>query len=420
MFDDFMPRIGFSWLLHANTTVRGGFGVYSYNWSLDQYGNGIGNGMGGSFSSSGNATDLTNGKTPVAQWDSSGANLPYTAAGTDPTRFNGQAVAYYEYHTPVSRIYQWNLAIQKQFGANWVGELAYVASHGFNLPFPTSLSQVPLSELGPNDASERPYPQYTSVTGSTNNAISNYNSLQASATRRLSSGLSLSFNYVWSHWLDDQDSSGWGSRGGPQPYQLANDPGANYANSNFDVPQALKGDVIYQLPFGEGRQFLNSGRMLNEIVGGWQLSGIVLLSSGQPFNLIDNGNTYAQAGSQFPNRAAGVSIKPQHRTIEEWYNPAAFTLPANGTFGNVNRNSLFGPGISEFNISGGKTFALTEQSGLEIRADTTNVFNHPSWGLPNATLSGAAGPGQPFTSLSNITTVQIGGRAVQLTARLHF
>ncbi len=80
----------------------------------------------------------------------------------------------------------------------------------------------------------------------------------------MTNGLSLSFNYVWSHMLDDMDSSGWGSRAGPQDYQIANNPAANYSNSNFDVRNAFKGYAVYELPFGRGKKFLN-----NNCPAGW-------------------------------------------------------------------------------------------------------------------------------------------------------
>jgi hypothetical protein len=407
-------------------TVRGGFGEYAYNWSIDTYGAG----MGAADGSSGSLSDQTNGINPVVHLDGTGANLPYSAFSTDPTRFNGQNVSYNEYHTPMPEIYQWNLAIQNQIGANMVFELAYVASHGKNLAFPVDINQVPEGKLSPNDSpSGRPYPTYGNIDGSTNNAISNYNSLQASVTRRLSHGVSFNFNYTWSHFLDDMDSSGWGGRGGPQNYQNSYDPRANYSNSNFDVRNAFKGNIVYELPFGLGRQFLNKNRLLDGAVGGWQVSGIVILSSGNPFTVTSGQNTYAQDGASFPNWT-GISTKPAGgRTLSEWFNPAAFSLPANGTFGDVRRNSVYGPGLEIVNLSAGKKFTIHEQVKLQIRADATNAFNHPSFGLPgNGTAELSTGstqaPGQAYTATSaggqQITDTTEGGRNMQLGARLEF
>jgi hypothetical protein len=419
----FLPRVGFSYLPVPNTTIRGGFGIYAYNLSLDTYGGG----MGGAFGSSGSISDQTNGITPVTILGGTGAGLPYTSASTSPTRFNGQNVTYNQFHTPTPEIYQWNLAMQHEIGNNTVVEMAYVASHGFNLNFPTDLNQVPIGLLSPNDSpASRPYPVYGSIAGSTNDSISNYNSLQTTIKRRLSNGLSFNANYTWSHFLDDADSSSWGSRAGQQPYQIANNPGANYSNSNFDVRNAFKANAVYEVPFGEGRKFLNHNYLLDKIIGGYQVATTVELMSGNPFTLYASSNSYAHAGSVFPNYT-GIPVTPHNgRTIAEWYNPAAFSLPANGTFGNVRRNSVYGPGIELVNISAGKKFDIYEQVKLQIRADATNAFNHPSFAFPNQNLPTASGQvaGQAYSentfSGQQITGVQVGGRTIQLGARLEF
>ena len=122
------------------------------------------------------------------------------------------------------RFMQWNFSVQRRVRPRtpWC-ELAYVASHGSNLSFPDR-PQPGAAELSPIVERFRSSPLSDlsgHISGSTNNAISNYNSLQASVTKRMTKGLSLSFNYVWSHFLDDLDSSGWGSRAGPQDYQNA-------------------------------------------------------------------------------------------------------------------------------------------------------------------------------------------------------
>ena len=105
------------------------------------------------------------------------------------------------------------------------------------------------------------------------NAISNYNALQTTVNKRFSNGLLFSFNYVWSHFLDDQDSGGWGSRGGTQYWQIANNPSANYGNSNFDITNAFKGYASYELPFGKGKSYLSGNAIENAVVGGWRISG---------------------------------------------------------------------------------------------------------------------------------------------------
>ena len=452
VLNDFMPRVGVSWSPDAKTTVRGGFGLFSYNWSLDTYAS-EGSVMGGAFPSTGNDSDQTNGITPITQLDGTGliygtsTKLPYTVRSDNfnPAAYNGEGVNYQEYHTPIPKIWQWNFAFQREVMPNLVFELAYVASHGYSLSYPTDLNAVPQSELSSNDSADRPYPVYQSISGSTNNAHSNYNSLQASVTKRMSSGLSMSFNYVWSHMLDNQDSSGWGSRGGPQNWQIANDPAANYSNSNFDVRSAFKGYAVYQLPFGKGRRWVNNNILADQVLGGWQFSGTLYWSTGSPYTVFGTQNTYQLAGSSFPNWVPGVDPKPAHRSakceagsgsengcINEWFNPAAFSQPADGTFGNVRRNSLYGPGTNTVDLSGFKEFSLPwEGIRLRFSSSFTNAFNHPAFSNPSGTLQGSNGPGTPYswyTTNSNgqqvgtqqISGTNVGGRTGELQLRLTF
>ncbi len=439
VYDTFQPRVGFSWQPNPVTTFRGGFGVYSYTWSLDTYGgNNTSYGMGAAISSSGSLTDQSNGILPVTTLGGTGnvfgtaSALPYNQASNLPTAYNGQGVGYVQYHTPVPRVLQWNFAMQRAFGTDITAELAYVASHGSGLNFQTDVNAVPANALSVGDAvncgtgspvgCSRPYPIYLGLAGSTNNGISNYNSLQASITKRMKNGFSMSFNYVWSHMLDDMDSSGWGSRAGPQSFQNAFEPSANYSNSNFDVRNAFKGYAVYELPIGRGKHFLNSNALVDGVIGGWQVAGTIVLSTGNPFTVDATQNTYQQAGTSFPNWVQGVSPIPANRSIKNWFNPAAFSQPANGTFGDVKRNSLYGPGLNVVNLSGSKTFSILESVKLQIRCDAQNAFNHPSFGVPSdASLGGSNGPGTAYTSGTTVlNTVTVQGRNLQLGARLTF
>lgn len=445
VFSTFLPRVGFSWLMHPDMTLRGGFGLYSYNFSSDNYGSGLG----ASVSSSGAYNDQSNGIYPATKFDGAGTvfplgggtsgPLPYTSASTDPTRFNGQGASYNAYHTAIPKIYQWNLGIEKQVANNMAVTLSYVGSHGLNLTFPTNINAVPEDKLSSSDTSgcgtgstvncAVAFPIYQAINGNLYQAISNYNSLQTTITKRLNNGLSFSANYVWSHMLDDQDSSGWGTHAGPQAYQHAstltsNQSSKNYGPSNFDVRNSFKAYVVYQLPFGRGKQFLNNNWLADELLGGFQLSSTVIVAAGNPFQVYATSNTYANAGSQFPN-LTGLSTRPKGgRTKAEWFNPAAFSNPGNGAFGNAGRNDVVGPGFNLVNLSALKAFDLPwEGVKFSLRVDAQNAFNHPSFSAPNGQLAGDSGPGTAYTSTSStnqITGIQIGGRNVQLGARLSF
>lgn len=423
VWDTFLPRIGFSYQPREKTVIRGGFGLYAYTWAVGAYGDGLG----AAFGTQGNDFDQTNGVNPVVLLDSSGntnyqgaggasINSLYIPASTNPAAFNGQGVQYNEFHTPVPEIYQWNLSMQRELNTSTMAEISYVASHGVHLSFPVDINQVPVGKLSPTDATgatnARPYPQYHGITGSTNNGISNYNSLQAAIQRRFTSGLQFNFNYTWSHFLDSQDSAGWGGQAGNQLFQNSYVPSANYGNSNYNVPNMLKGEIVYMLPVGKGRQFLNNNYVLDQIIGGWQTAATVIAQSGNPFTPIMERNlSYSQAGEQFPNQVGNPNSGP-HGTTAEWFNVAAYAQPTNGTFGDVQRNSLYGPGLTELNLNLGKTFPIWRNVLLEIRADATNALNHPSFANPDPYI----GPGHT----AQIRGVTVGGRTMQLYGRISF
>jgi Carboxypeptidase regulatory-like domain len=423
-----LPRLGFAWTPIGTTVVRGGFGVYALTWSMDDYGQGVGVGN----NSTGSAADTSGGISPVTTLDGTGTNLQtgtpltYVVRNRSSSGYNGTNVPYNEYNLPVAKMYQWSASVERQLGTNMAAEVAYVASHGANLAFPADINQIPVSKLSPTfTPANTPYPQFGTIEGVRGASVSNYNSLQVQINRRFARGLTFSANYVWSHFLDDQDSAGWGGRGGTQVYQNAYDPAANYGSSNFDVRHALKGSLVYQLPVGKGKRFLNSNPYLDAVVGGWQTSATMVVHSGQPFTVVTANNNSAadnpNAGgadnaSQFPDVIGNPHLS--NPTIQNWYNVAAFAQPVPGTFGNEKRNSLVGPDLSEIDFSLGKNFSLKEGIGLQFRIDGYNIFNHPSFAIPNTGVAFAS-DGTP-TSSSSITSTTIGPRAFQLNARVSF
>ena len=381
VYSGVLPRIGFAYTPHPDTVIRGGFGIYTTPWSVDQYGNAKGTGYG----SSGNAEDQTNGVTPLTTFDGPGViygtntPLPYLQASRSPTAYNGQGVNYDPYHTPLTKMYSWSLSVQREFKQGVTAEVAYVGKHGANMQFKGDINQVPANKLSADDdPSGRPYPQFEGIGGSTFNAISNYNSLQAQAKKRLANGIAFTAAYTWSKFLDDMDSSPFYGQGGTVNYQNFHDPHSNYAPSNFDIRESLKTSLVYELPFGKGRTFLNKNRLIDTAIGGWQVSVISINQSGNPFTVTYNGpnNSYSQAGAWYPN-----VLRPAqngHKSLEQWYDPSAFAVAANGTFGNSRRNSLRAHGIDTQNASLGKTFHLLDRKSTRLNSSHESVSRMPS------------------------------------------
>ena len=452
--DIVLPRVGFAWQLRNNTVLRGGLGMYASTWSEDTYGGGMGN----AFGSSGGSSDSTAGICPVVEIGATGQApdtrdpgcgvgslngesifSTYLSAPTTPWAHQGltQSVTYNQYHTPVPKNYQWSLSVQREFAKDFVGEVTYVGNHGTGLNFPVDIDQVPESALqnGPNDQSFEPYPLYGSINGSTNNAISNYHSLQTVLTKRMSYGLQFSVNYVWSHFLDEMDSSGWGSRAGWQTYQNAYDPKANYSQSNFDIRQAFKGEAIYHLPFGRGALFLNNNLVLDEVLGGWQLSSTFQAQAGQPMGITtgDHNNSNNRSGNytQFANETGNYKSNDSvtgnaNHSLAEWFNVNAFSEPAPGTYGTFRNNIITGPDLTDVNFSFGKSFDIWPEKNVkfQIRADMSNALNHPSFSQSGSNEVGCTpnsqGSAVTGSCSATINSTTVGGRALQLYGRISF
>lgn len=461
--DIFQPRVGFAWSLRNDTVVRGGFGIYSYNFSQDVYGNGIG--FGGLGTSKGDTTDPNAGTGPNPL-----VALSATAAVANPVLNyvvgspNAKNVlqylnvahpsnqTYVPYDVKPGQIRQWQLSVERQFGQNYMASIAYVGSHAEHLETGTDVNQITspaglaAAAAGNGGAgaliqANRPFPAWGNLSGYNYNGISNYHALQTTFNKHFSNGLLFSANYVWSHFLDDQDSGGWGSRGGTQYWQVGNNPRASYGNSNFDIPNAFKAYASYELPFGKGKNYLSGNSVMDEVVGGWRLSGTFIAQSGVPFTVVNNTNLNqnltgcatndggtASGGdvnngcNWFPNVIASTHVG--NPGPNEWFNTAAFAnawTPGSGlpfAFGNERRNSLRGPRLSVLNLSIAKTFQFGERVRLQLRSDWVNALNHPSLGIPGQTFGG-----NNFGEINNNTQnngVAVAPRSGQLSARITF
>ena len=421
VYKNILPRFGFAYQLGDKTVIRGGIGLYTFPWNVDTYGGGLGQ----ASATSGNQTDSTGNVSPVVILASDGntnyqgakgaaINSIYKRASNTPDALNGQSVGFFPYTAPSPLLRSWNLTIQRQVTQSMVFDIGYVGSNQSHLPFTTDLNQVPENLLGPNDAAFRPY-KFQSVTGNTTDGIANYNAFQTGLTRRMAAGLMFNANYTWSHMLSNQDSSGWGSQQGATPYQRAYNPMANYGNSNFDIRHMFKMHGSYDLPVGRGRKFANSNKALDYAIGGWTLFGDFLRQGGSPFtvNMLTN-NSFSQSSNNlwYPNLVGDPYAVAGGQTIDHWFNVNAFAAPTPGTFGNVGRNTLWGPPLTAVNASLHKVFRFTERMNLDFSANATNLINHPSFAIPDKNI----GTGR----VGRISGTSVGARAMELVAKFRF
>ncbi len=445
-----MPRLGFAWTMSPNWVVRGGVGQYASLWSMDTVGGvmGFGSGCGvpNLCGAVGSATTSST-TTPVVQLSGSGANLPVLtgAAARNPLSYitpatpqgSGGTIPYTPYNLPIQNGWQWTAGVQWRLPGSMVAEGQYVGSHWENMMFEADINQLPATKLGQGQAA-RPYPQFSGIgVGSGGSrtgqyaGISNYESASFMLHKPISYGFAAELSYTWSQLKDDMDDSGWGEQFGDVYYQDAYNLAANYGPSNFNRPNALKGELLYAIPLGKGHQYLNSAAA-DTVLGGWTASGDFEAESGVPFTVTMNDpiNDGSLGSSDGNNQAAlypNLSGNPNAggHSVNQWFNQQAYTAPAANTFGTNPRNSLRGPDFVFFDFSMAKSWGMPgwESGKFQIRMDAENIFNHPAFRNPSSSLNPAtlASGTTPDPSVGQITSVDGNyGRTIQLSGRFSF
>ncbi|MEO7145054.1 MAG: hypothetical protein ABI165_16275, partial [Bryobacteraceae bacterium] len=202
--------------------------------------------------------------------------------------------------------------------------------------------------------------------------------------KRYTSGLSLLASYTYSHSIDDvgeTDSNAQGN-GVQNNYDLLR----NRGNSTFNIPQVFIASVIYDLPVGKGRKWMNARGPADWVLGGWQVAGIVSGRSGIPFTPVVSTDIANVGNTNHPNRN-GSGVLSSGQSINDWFNIADFSIPAAYTYGNSGRAILRGPDLKSLDLKVGKSFQIAETRRLEFRCEMFNFTNTPHFDLPNESVN---------------------------------
>jgi hypothetical protein len=403
-YRDIDPRVAIAWApsaLHGKTVIRAGFGTYHQDGQLDDQ----------------NVPE----SNEVMNFSLSQKTIPNLTYPVDPFLANATGIispSAMERDRKDMYVSQWGLSIQQSLPFSMVGTLSYVGSKGTHL---LTLSYVnvidPATDL-------RPYPQFGQISWRGNESNSTYQGLQSSLQRTFRNGLLFSVNYTWSHEIDD-GSMGSGDGDSLTP-QIVGCPGCDRASGTFDVRHVVNANTVYELPFGRGKAYLSDPGVLRAVFGGWQVTSIATARTGFPINVTVNRSASAMpdgnTNNQRPDLVPGVSLVPAGgSTSAAWINPAAFTAPAAGAFGNAGRDIFRGPGLWQVDLGADKRIALSERYHLQFRAEAFNIFNRAQLGAPQSNLS--AGPGEfgRITQPVNITPIGTGTpRQIQLALRFEF
>jgi hypothetical protein len=465
---NFGPRVGFTWSPAGSddkTLIRVGAGYY--------YGPGQTEDQVQPEANDRIGTTLSASSTPGLAYP---LNIPavYANYNINNPKLGYQPRAYSPGYRIPERILSYSFSVQQQLPDSTVVTVGYVGSQGRNL-FLRSITNLMTgltvdSATGKASAVRQFGGRFAEIDYKTSGGTDNYNGLQTTVSRRYSKGLTLGAQYTWAHSIGNSGGSNEANTAG-NPFNFR----ADHGNNNFDVRQSFNLDALYELPFGRGQRFGSSiSNAFDALLGGWQLGGIVNARSGVPIDVLitrpdivyvddRNGDVYQNplvvngqvlttplintpgGGSsrnvRRPDVVAGVPPILFNNGLA-YVNPAAFSVPRPGTFGNSARNSLTGPSFAQLDLTLSKRIRISELFNLELRAEAYNITNHTNFANPgNVRLSsgiptgpGEAGiqPSQPFTSslaggnfgvLNSTVSNQIGlgtARQLQLALRLNF
>ena len=447
--NDWGPRLGFAWTPFSNekTVFRGGWGRFiesPLGFSLV-----AGWAVHASYVGTYNQGFQEDGVTPVLSFSD-----PFdSSAGS----YTGTAGFYYAFpiHYKDPSVNQWNMTFEQDLGLGLAMRLSYAGSHGSNLEAMVDLNQVPANALGYNNADtappatgscivddgslvadHRPYPCWSVIQSVVNAAESNYNSATAEVSRHSGPGLTFDASYTWTRDLSNAGGatpSAFAVAGGSYLTDRFH-PGLDYGNVIYDRRHRFLATWLYDLPFGNGRRWLNSGALVNRLAGNWQFGGVAILQTGPfltPFQQsVDPANTniLTTVGQSRPDQIQNVSPYAQFRNTAQWLNPNAFPYQnlavdygtqsqvGIGRFGNAPVGGLVGPGTINFSLSATKAVTLTEHAKLLFGLEAANVFNHRNYEPPNMQVDSGG-----FGSITALQTAEgAGPRSLELVGRINF
>jgi hypothetical protein len=251
---------------------------------------------------------------------------------------------------------------------------------------------------------------------------SSYNALQVDVTRRLTRGLQFRVNYTWAKNLD-MNSALTGAQANNQAQMMLdrNDLRRDWGTSALNIASQANISCHYELPFGIGKRWQpGTDRFVDKLIGGWQINGIATLQSGFPFTPQIGSNRSGNGDTRNPDRP---SLNPSFngpvvlRHPQQWFNPNAFILPVPGTYGNLGRGTLTGPGLANLDISLTKGTTVSTKAKLQFKAEFFNLLNHTNFATPNPIVF-TGGVINPAAGL--ITATSTSSRQIQIGLKLIF
>lgn len=385
--NNFLPRFGFAWRPFggARTVLRGGYGLY--NDSLTAQHARL---AGGPYSGSENFFNPTSlvGAEPLLT-----LQRPTLDAGTPTLRAGSLSAAAMSFGLRNPYAHQWSLTVERDLGFDMGLRLSYIGTKASQLLYSRNINQLPPSSL-PFDQSRVYYPNFTSISMLENGANQSFHALSVDLEKRWSRGLYFQAAWTWAKSLTDVDEWNGAAEAGLQ-IENAYDRARERGDSQYTPRHKLIANLIWELPIGAGKP-VQAGGLLNQIVGGWNVSASYQGNTGHYltplFSGPDTSNTRTFGG--IPDRIGDGNLPSGERQRDRWFDVTAFAIPPNGRFGNSGRGIILGPSRHTLSAALFKDFPVTERVRLRLQASFTNLPNHPNFRLPVMTFNTPATAGR--------------------------
>lgn len=391
--NNFAPRVGLAWSLNDKTVIRTGAGIfYGEPNSLSTEG---ANFRAGAPKHTEITIQSNNVSTPVFVRDG------FPAFDNTEIR-DGVAMYAFPERRRNLQAYQWFLDLQRTLPGDTLVTLGYAGTNTQNLFAQINVNQpfTPSATIPANQRLIRP--QFSSVTWHDTFLRANYNALTAKVEKRFSKGLTYLASFTYSKNIDQGNEDLFdGGQGAVNPYDLA----PERARSNLDRTLGFISSVVYQLPFGRGQRYLQSGPV-SWVLGGWQLGGIVSLYSGFPIPHTFNVNNQ-NLGSVRGDYLRSPNLPSSERTIDRWFDTGFVVASQPGVFSNAGRNLIVSPGQKNLDVMVARDFAMPwEGHEVQFRFESFNFTNTPNFGRPNTAVGGASAG--EITSAADPRRIQFG------------
>ena len=410
---DYQPRVGFAWtpkFLGSKTVLRGAYTISSFM-------EGTGTNLRLPFNPPFNVEfEVIHDQARPGQTTDQGLTLVSLA---DP--YKGVNIRLWDPKVRPANVQQWSLILERQLPSQIVATLGYIGQHGTHLVVPMPYFQRRL--VAPGKTEPSPYlsgnpllSRITQISGTESCGNQKYNSLQATLRKRLTKGLEYQVNYTWSKGMSD--AIGYYGEGGQAASQSAYwqylyDRKAEWGPTYFDAKHMFTAVYTYELPIGKGKTIgADWNRVVDGLLGGWQLGGLVTLRSGFPLTIqaTDRSGTTSR-GARADRVGNGEGPHQVGLFPNTWLDRSAFKEPVAGTLGNSGIGVVRGPGWKSTDLTISKFFKITESKKLELRGETFNLTNTPQFNSPNRSASSAN-----FGELGGAQ----GERQIQVALKLYF